>query len=275
MSRVPVASPSCGSLGRAGAAERRRRRDRRAARVREIGTPVVLATLLLLGVSGCATGGRADPAAAAPIALATEQIDVTLFLIGDAGAPAAPADSEPVLEALRAAAARSPHPVIAFLGDNVYPRGMPDSGAPARPEAERRLSGQLAVVRATGARGIFVPGNHDWNRQSAGGWAAVRREERFIAAAGGGRATLLPAGACPGPAVVDVGTTVRLVAMNTQWWLEDGARREDPAAPCARRASGFMRLELLHDGRARLVVMVVDRRGHATEEFALWLLGTA
>src|SRR2546422_6833431 len=38
--------------------------------------------------------------------------------------------SEPVLAALRAAAAAAPHPVIVFLGDNVYPRGLPDSGSP-------------------------------------------------------------------------------------------------------------------------------------------------
>jgi hypothetical protein len=39
----------------------------------------------------------------------------------------------------------------------------------------------------------------------------------------------------------------------------------------ARRASGFMRVELLRDGRARLGVTVADRSGSATEEFALWL----
>src|SRR5213593_3384409 len=47
----------------------------------------------------------------APIA----EVDVTLFLIGDAGKPALPPDSEPVLVALTAAAAAAPHPVVAFL----------------------------------------------------------------------------------------------------------------------------------------------------------------
>jgi len=39
----------------------------------------------------------------------------------------------------------------------------------------------------------------------------------------------------------------------------------------ARSASGFMRVEFLRDGRARLGVMIVDRVGHAAEEFGLWL----
>jgi len=38
-----------------------------------------------------------------------------------------------------------------------------------------------------------------------------------------------------------------------------------------RSASGFMRVEFLRDGRARLSVTVVDRNGGAAEAFALWL----
>jgi hypothetical protein len=39
----------------------------------------------------------------------------------------------------------------------------------------------------------------------------------------------------------------------------------------ARSASGFMRVEVLRDGRARLGVIIVDRAGNAAEEFGLWL----
>lgn len=190
------------------------------------------AAALWLGLQGCGTGGRASAADAPLPAAPAEQIDVTLFLIGDAGAPAAAPDSEPVLVALRAAAAAAPHPVIVFLGDNLYPHGMPDSATADRPEAERRLNEQLRVPQATGARGIFVPGNHDWDRQGAEGWAAVRREEAFIAAARDARSVLLPGGGCPGPAVVDLGSVVRLVALDTQWWLHDGSKPEDPASSC-------------------------------------------
>src|SRR2546427_273477 len=39
----------------------------------------------------------------------------------------------------------------------------------------------------------------------------------------------------------------------------------------ARSASGFMRVEFLRDGRARVGVTVVDRSGGGVEAFALWL----
>lgn len=187
---------------------------------------------LWIAVQACGPGGHATAAGALVPAASPAEVDVTLFLIGDAGAPAAPPDSEPVLAALRAATATAPNPVILFLGDNVYPRGMPDSADPGRPEAERRLNAQLDVVRAARARGVFVPGNHDWDRQGPGGWEAVRREERFIAAARDAGSALLPAGGCPGPAVVDVGTVLRLVALDTQWWLHGSVKPADPGSTC-------------------------------------------
>ena len=192
---------------------------------------------LCIGLHGCGTRGWASASPAPVSAAPARDIDVTLFLIGDAGAPAAPPDSEPVLMALRAAATAAPHPLIAFLGDNVYPRGMPDSGAPDRPEAERRLNAELGVLRATGARGVFVAGNHDWDREGPGGWDAIRRQERFIESGisgtgGTGGPVLLPGGGCPGPTVVDVGTAVRLVALDTQWWLQKGPKPEDPVSAC-------------------------------------------
>lgn len=134
--------------------------------------------------------------------------------------------------ALRAAAASAPHAVIVFLGDNVYPSGMPDSAAPTRAAAERRLMQALRVVRASGARGFLVPGNHDWDSMQPGGWDAVLRQERFIAAAGGGPA-LLPAGGCPGPAVVDVGAVVRSATSTASRRSTAPGSRAAPADSCA------------------------------------------
>src|SRR2546423_14953021 len=112
---------------------------------------------LWIGVPGCGPA-RGVSAAPAPVpAVPAMQVDVTLFFIGDAGAPAAPPDSEPVLRALRAAVGTAPRPVVVFLGDNVYPRGLPDSADGSRREAERRPRAPLAVLLASGAPGVVVP----------------------------------------------------------------------------------------------------------------------
>ncbi len=214
---------------------------------------------LCIGLEGCghAKAVGAVPAAAPPAPPA--EIDVTLFLIGDAGGPAARPDSAPVLRALRAAAASGPHAVIVFLGDNVYPDGMPDSAAPNRPAADRALTQELRVLEASGARGLFVPGNHDWDGMRRGGWDAVRRQERFVAARGDAHITFLPGGGCPGPTVVDVGQVVRLVALDTQWWLQDGPKPQDPASSCPadseREVVDSLRAALGTAGGRRVVVV--------------------
>jgi hypothetical protein len=204
----------------------------------------ILVAVCCAGFSNFACkGGELATVAAAerPVApAAPEDVITTLFLIGDAGAPATPGDSEPVLAALRKAAAQAPHAVVAFLGDNVYPEGLPASEAPDRHEAERRLLALLGVVRGTGALGVFVPGNHDWIAPEANGMDAVRRQEEFIAKAsdkGAERVVYLPGRGCPGPAVLDVSDAVRLVGLDTQWWLQDqapaqNARPSDSTSLC-------------------------------------------
>ena len=51
---------------------------------------------------------------------------------------------------------------VVFLGDNVYPAGLRATEHAGRAEDERRLEAQLDAARRSGARGILVPGNHDW-----------------------------------------------------------------------------------------------------------------
>jgi hypothetical protein len=109
---------------------------------------------------------------------------------------------------------------------------LPAPNDPDRPEAERRLAAQVAVITAAGATGYFVLGNHDWAKYGKGGWEAARRQEAFVDSAGGGKVSLRPGGGCPGPSVADVGRRLRLVLLDTQWWLHGGPKPEDPTSSC-------------------------------------------
>ncbi len=160
--------------------------------------------------------------------------EMNVYLIGDAGAPAV--KDEPVLQALEKMLDEDPsHSVAVFMGDNIYPDGMPDSVSVGRKEAERRLQAQLEAVKNSKSRGIFIAGNHDWGGISGrNGFFAIRRQGAYIAAKGAG-SSMMPEAGCPGPAVQDVGTRLRLVMLDTQWWL---ARSRPPngqkdLVPCA------------------------------------------
>ena len=82
---------------------------------------------------------RAVRPAAPPVPAATPaDVESTLFLIGDAGAPS---EDEPVLAALEQMVRATPEPkYLVYLGDNIYPRGLPDSGAIGREEAAIRAN---------------------------------------------------------------------------------------------------------------------------------------
>lgn len=197
----------------------------------------------------------AHPRPVAPPAPALADVETSVFLVGDAGAP--DPRGEPVLKALSRALAESPgRSLVAFLGDNAYSHGLPEAASPGRAEAERRLDAQIEAVRGAGARGFFVPGNHDWDRGGAGGWAAVRREGSYVEARG---LAFLPGGGCPGPAVEDVAPHLRLVVLDTQWWLHKGPRPLDPASSCPadseQEVTSALRVALAEAGGRRVLVL--------------------
>jgi hypothetical protein len=190
--------------------------------------PLLCAAALAMGCAG--------PGTLAPPAPADRAADVgtALYLVGDAGAPDPRGD--PVLSALREDIAEQPEGVqrvVVFLGDNLYPSGMPRAGASGRAEAERRLLAQIHPGSGTSTATIFIAGNHDWDFAGSDGWNAILRQEEFVEQAGGGAVAFLPDGGCPGPAVRDVGERLRLVLLDTEWWLRGTNKPVDPTSSCA------------------------------------------
>jgi hypothetical protein len=154
------------------------------------------------------------------------EIETTLLLIGDAGEPD-PRQPSIALDSLAAQAAQAPErTIVVFLGDNVYPNGVPRDSSIEWEDARRRLLAQVNSV-PRGAKGIFIPGNHDWSAAGPFGLYAIRLEERLLTTLANGRdVRMLPVNGCPGPASLDVGR-LRLVLMDTQWWLHEFIVRDE------------------------------------------------
>ena len=217
---------------------------------------------LLLGACVRGGGGGGFPAPTRVPRPAPAEVEHTLFLIGDAGAPHDP--TEPVLEALKRQlrVVKTPTTVV-FLGDNIYPRGLPDTNAivvPTREETERRLLAQIEVAVSTRTPTYFIPGNHDWAYMTEDGWDAIRRQETFIREHGAPYAQLQPTGGCPGPVYVDLGRRLRLLMIDTQWWLHDYDRPRHPESKCPTDSPAevvnAMNRAMLRVSRGRHVVVV-------------------
>jgi hypothetical protein len=202
-------------------------------RLKTVGRRCAMAVVAWL--LGCGTGSPVLVTEPAPEP-GLEDVEVALYLIGDAGAPE---PDDQVLAALEADIGRHPErSTVVFLGDNIYPKGLPDSAAPNRAESERRLQEQIDAVLDAGGRAVFVPGNHDWVRGGAEGWNAIRRQQAYIEAQGTPDVVLLPRGGCPGPDVVDLGARLRVVLVDTQWWLHKHAKPEPPTSTCGADSYG-------------------------------------
>jgi hypothetical protein len=176
----------------------------------------------------------------------SSRVLTTVFLIGDVGAAASNKDRVLVELRRQGRQARRGSSIV-FLGDNVYPRGIPTPLADTTrfKEARTRLFIQAEIADSTGLRLIFVPGNHDWARQGEDGWASVQRAEVLLhdyATERRLRIEQLPSMGCPGPAVANLARGVRVVAIDTQWWLHRGSR--------AGRTTDSVRLALPNPGVA-------------------------
>src|SRR2546426_6662505 len=124
---------------------------------------LLLVTAIACG--GCALSAtyiRPDVARQAAPGPRPEDVDASLLLIGDAGMSDA-GRADPVLRALSTEAAILPQrTTVVFLGDNIYPHGLPPAGDGGRARAESRLRAQVEAATSSGAEVLFIPGNHDY-----------------------------------------------------------------------------------------------------------------
>ncbi len=153
-----------------------------------------------------------------------------IFLAGDFG-NVAPDGNDPVLKALRAELQKSTQKsTLIFLGDNVYPVGLPPEGSTRRAAAEKKLQQQINLVTETNCRAIFLSGNHDWNKGRENGLEQLLRQEKFVTDRLG--PVFLPSCGCPGPELIEVNEQLAILVLNTQWWVQRGNRPIGKAMGC-------------------------------------------
>lgn len=157
--------------------------------------------------------------------------------------------SNPALVALyKQAAEASDKSTIIFLGDNIYPAGLSsqdDTGNAVK------LDAQILAAKISNAKVFFVPGNHDWDEGGKCGLNNILEQGNYINTSinadnfhnsecfytetdceGIGeeelftneyftplKSGMLPKDGLPGPCKIDDIEGIRIIALDSQWWI--------------------------------------------------------
>lgn len=151
----------------------------------------------------------------------TDSISQRIFLIGDAGENFGPNGTHPVIDWLqRNVNWDDERNSAVFLGDNIYPLGLPMKGEIGYEDAKRVMDTLLSPFINKKGRAFFIAGNHDWENGKLGGLQRVRNQNNYINGLDRPNIKMLPAnGGCPGPEVVDMNNQVTVVFVDSQWFL--------------------------------------------------------
>ena len=155
----------------------------------------------------------------------------TMYLVGDAGEPFE--NGNPVMKQVQDQLNKDNTPSsIIYLGDNIYPRGLPDKGNPERMISEEIIKGQLDILSDFKGQVFVIPGNHDWYKGKKAGYRYIRNQESFVDDYVTGLLrdsinAFLPDGGCPGPVEVALSKEITLIILDTQWLLHPWDKPRD------------------------------------------------
>lgn len=157
-----------------------------------------------------------------------DSIAFQLILIGDAGS----IDS---LEARQFISRHIPPSAIpsavVFLGNNIYPKGLPGPTNKSRKASEKILLNEMSMASGYGAI-YFVPGNQDWKNGHHDGLRYLQNQQNFLDSINNHQVHTLPKDGCPGPEEVHLTDNIVLVILDTQWFLHPWDKPEGETSHC-------------------------------------------
>ncbi len=183
--------------------------------------------------SSCKSASNLKPIPNFSIDYDKNEIDKTVFLLGDAGN----SDSlTPIFLSLKNELAQNPSSYLIFLGDNIYPYGLiPKEEIKGneklileRKEAEKHMDSQLKIVENHKKENIiFVSGNHDWGHDKK--QTFVVEEQNYITEKG---YNYLPKDGCSTPTVLDLSDSVVLICLDTQYLIQKKLVQKNTSSNC-------------------------------------------
>ena len=141
----------------------------------------------------------------------------TFYLIGDAG-KSPDGELNPALKLFKKRLNNADENSTAiFLGDNIYPAGMPAQNHEDYASAKNNLDAQLKTLEGFKGKPLFIPGNHDWY---ADGLDGLKRQQKYIEKQLDSKKVFFPEDGCP-IKKIEVSDEVTVIAIDSKWYLTD------------------------------------------------------
>lgn len=190
--------------------------------------------------------------------LPTKPLAKEVFLVGDIGEEkiGSVAPSLQLMAAqMQQATAKS---AIIFLGDNISVGGLPAKKDANRKAIEEQLKLQLTTLKSFKGDVYFIPGNREWEAKN--GVKGIRREEKFIQQFLDKGDTFIPDKGCCGPEVEELTDNTVIIAIDSQWFLEDWDKEKDINEDCDIRTRKQFILRLsdkVKDNRLKNIIFLM------------------
>jgi hypothetical protein len=146
----------------------------------------------------------------------TKDVAHSFYLLGDGGNSPLGSETVTLRKLKNQLKSASKNSTLLFLGDNIYPAGLPKKGHKQRAFAEHQLNIQTDITKDYKGNTIFIPGNHDWY---SNGLKGLKRQEKYITKILG-KGSFSPQKGCPIDKI-NISEDIVLITIDSEWFLTD------------------------------------------------------
>ncbi len=180
-------------------------------------------------------------------------ISHTFLFIGDAG-NADESKSKQTLNLFKKRIQRADsNTTLLFLGDNIYPKGMPSEEDVSRILAEEKINTQIELAKEFAGKTVFINGNHDWYN----GYEGVKRQADYLFEKTQDKKIVLPRKIC-GIERLKINDDVVLITIDSEWFLQNWDKHPNINEDCdiKTREDFFEELKSLINKNQNKVVVI-------------------
>ena len=145
-----------------------------------------------------------------------KELVYSVYLVGDAGKLDANGKNNVTIAVSHKLKKETKKSALIYLGDNIYPNGMPKKNSKKRRNAENILDAQINIVKDYKGKTIFIPGNHDLRK----GLKGLKRQIKYIEKSLDNDEIFYPDNNCP-LQKIKINEDIVIIAINSQWFIEN------------------------------------------------------